>query len=94
MNIAKIITKLSEELLYVTDEELTFLAENLRGYVNEQRRNYTSGTIPKKSNSSTRNTEKLVEFIEVIASGQLYFPTEDGVRNAHQEADRVLKEYT
>lgn len=45
----EIIRKLAEELLYVSDEELDYLIENIKEYVHEQRERHTSGDIPRKS---------------------------------------------
>ena len=44
----EIIRKLAEELLYISDEELDFLIENIKDYVNEQRSNHLSGTGPRR----------------------------------------------
>ena len=45
----EIIQKLANELLYVSDEELDFLIENIKDYVHEQQERHTSGELPRKS---------------------------------------------
>jgi hypothetical protein len=52
----EIIRKLAQELLYVTDEELDFLIENIKEYVENERAAHLSGTGPRRVSGKTEES--------------------------------------
>jgi len=56
MIVRDILNKLCESMIYVTDEEIDFLVENLKEYVVNERTNHISGTGPRRLSRETQES--------------------------------------